>query len=68
MKLYSCSNCFQTKPETEFYPKRWRGYVGRQSRCKACNAEVVRGYTLRKKERLRRERWDRIYGRRKESA
>lgn len=36
-----CRNCFKTKPITEFYRKRPDGY---QYRCKACNAEVVRGY------------------------
>jgi hypothetical protein len=44
-----CSNCFKIKPVTEFYRKldRW------QSRCKACNAEVVYGYNYRAKLRLR---------------
>lgn len=41
-----CSNCFQWKPEYLFYRK----LDGYQSRCKACNAEVVKGYRLRKKE------------------
>ncbi len=38
-----CSNCFQVKPLAEFYKK----LSGFQSRCKACNAEVVRGYYAR---------------------
>lgn len=40
-----CSNCFQIKPLSEFYRKLKRY----QSRCKACNAEVVRGYMERKR-------------------
>jgi hypothetical protein len=40
-----CSNCFQTKPLSAFYRKLDRY----QSRCKACNTEVCKGYraTLR---------------------
>lgn len=57
--MKKCSNCFQMKDETQFYPKRIRRKDGtfleaRQSRCKACNAEVVAGYFQRAKERLRR--------------
>lgn len=41
-----CSNCFQVKKtETEFYRKLDRF----QSRCKACNAEVVRVYARKKR-------------------
>ena len=53
-KLRKCSNCFKEKPISEFYVKRWPSYrdgQGFQSRCKACNAEVVRGYHKRKRER-----------------
>lgn len=35
-----CSNCFKTKDESDFYRK----LDGLQSRCKACNNEVVAGY------------------------
>lgn len=46
--MKKCSNCFQQKPLTEFYTKKEKsGKIGRQSRCKACNAEVVRGYKQR---------------------
>ena len=61
--MKKCSNCFQLKPETAFYIKRWRAHVGRQSRCKACNAEVARTYSRRRRARLIAERWDRIFGR-----
>ena len=61
--MRKCSNCFQLKPDTEFYVKRWRSYVGRQSRCKTCNAEVVRGYCRRRRARLISERWARVFGR-----
>jgi hypothetical protein len=54
-----CSNCFQEKPDTEFYRK----LNGLQSRCKGCNAAVVRGYSRRRRSRLIAERWARIYGR-----
>lgn len=40
MATKKCSNCFQVKPVSEFYRK----LDGYQSRCKACNAEVVAGY------------------------
>lgn len=40
-----CSNCFVTKPHSEFYAKLDR----LQARCKACNAEVVAAYNDRKK-------------------
>lgn len=39
-----CSNCFKTKPVSEFY-RKLNHY---QSRCKACNAEVVAGYYERR--------------------
>jgi hypothetical protein len=56
-----CSNCFQEKPETEFYLRLRRDpSAGRQHRCKTCNAEVVRGYNHRRKARLIKERWARI--------
>lgn len=48
-----CSNCFKIKPVTEFYRKRAYGPNGRQSRCKECNNEVVRGYHERARERMR---------------
>lgn len=45
-----CGNCFETKSVSEFYPKREIGRkLSYQSRCKACNAEVVRGWKDRKK-------------------
>ena len=50
MSEKKCSNCFKIKPVSAFYPKRYRsGYTTTQSRCKDCNAEVVRGYMRRKK-------------------
>lgn len=62
MKMRSCSNCFQTKPESDFYPKR---PAGRQSRCKVCNTEVVRAYNRAKRARDVRDRWDVVHGRKK---
>lgn len=47
MRLKRCSNCFETKPVSEFYVCRTKKNY--QSRCKACNNEVVRGYYHRKK-------------------
>jgi len=45
--MKSCSNCFKILPATtEFF---YRKLSGLQSRCKACNAEVVRGYLRRKR-------------------
>lgn len=44
--MKKCSNCFKVLPLRMFYLKRPNG---RQSRCKLCNAEVVRGYVRRKK-------------------
>lgn len=38
-----CSNCFQTKPVSEFYRKKNRY----QARCKGCNAEVCFVYRNR---------------------
>lgn len=38
-----CSNCFELKEKSEFYPRRGHG-DGHQSRCKACHAEVMRGW------------------------
>lgn len=56
-----CTNCFQEKLETEFYLKLRRDpSAGRQSRCKACNAEVVRGYSKRKRVRTIAEGWARL--------
>ncbi len=49
--LFKCSNCFKHKPLHEFYEKRG-ARSGRQSRCKACNAEVVRGYQSRKRQEM----------------
>lgn len=40
-----CSNCFKVKPVDEFYKKLER----HQSRCKSCNAEVVRSYQSAKR-------------------
>lgn len=44
-----CSNCFEVKPVNNFY-KKLQSY---QSRCKECNAEVVRGYAKRLREKKR---------------
>lgn len=43
--MKKCSNCFQVKTLDSFYRKLER----HQARCKACNAEVVRGWKNRKK-------------------
>lgn len=43
--MKKCSNCFELKSLDSFYRKLER----HQSRCKACNAEVVRGYNDRAK-------------------
>lgn len=43
--MKKCSNCFKEKPLNEFYLKRPTGF---QSRCKACNNEVCKGYRKRK--------------------
>lgn len=43
-----CSNCFTVKNISYFY-RKLKSY---QSRCKSCNAEVVRGY----RKRLNREK------------
>jgi hypothetical protein len=32
-----CPDCRETKPVTEFYPRRLRGPNGRQSRCQTCS-------------------------------
>lgn len=45
-----CWNCFKTKKLEEFYPNRTKKQAY-QTRCKACNAEVMRGYMQRKRER-----------------
>lgn len=66
--MKSCSNCFQIKPDDQFYTRRQGGRLGRQSRCKACNAEVVRSYKRMKDDRDRQARWDAIYGRKKATA
>lgn len=55
--MKKCSNCFETKPVTEFYVKHTKlkdGTIrpGHQSRCKACNPEVVAGYHARARQRL----------------
>lgn len=47
--MKKCSNCFQTKPLDDFYVKRPSGH---QSRCKACNTEVVAGYKARAHQKL----------------
>lgn len=43
--MKKCSNCFEVKSLDQFYRKLDR----HQSRCKDCNAEVVRGYQNRKR-------------------
>lgn len=54
--MKKCSNCFQLKDLSEFYPKRHRYkdriYSTHQSRCKSCNAEVCAGYKERARWRL----------------
>lgn len=50
--MKKCSNCFKLKALTSFYVKRGFGH---QSRCKDCNAEVVRGYRERAKGRATEE-------------
>jgi hypothetical protein len=42
-----CPNCFQEKPESEFFPRRVGAKVRLQSRCRACNVEVVAGWRKR---------------------
>jgi hypothetical protein len=53
MKTRNCSNCFTEKPLTEFYAKRIKTRNGvrlsTQSRCKACNREVVLSYQVRRR-------------------
>jgi hypothetical protein len=40
-----CANCFQVKPITDFYLKRFPGRPEyRQARCKVCNKEVCAAY------------------------
>lgn len=56
MGTKKCSNCFQVKPLDQFYRKLNR----HQSRCKLCNAEVVRGYMQRRKEARIAERWRKL--------
>ena len=51
--MKKCLNCFHLKPLEDFYRK----LDGRQSRCKACNAEFVRGYNQRAKRKRIAERW-----------
>ena len=59
MKSKKCSNCFRVKFECEFYRK----CNGLQSRCKQCNAEVVRSYAQRKRRQVLQARWDKVYAR-----
>lgn len=51
--MKKCSNCFKQKPVEEFYTKRYRLggklYERYQSRCKSCNAEVVRFYANKRR-------------------
>lgn len=54
LSMKKCSNCFQVKSATEYYRKKER----LQSRCKACNAEVVAAYSKRAKQKKIQERWD----------
>lgn len=55
-----CSNCFRIKPLEQFHRKLER----HQSRCKACNAEVVASWMARYPRSYRACR-NRIYARRK---
>jgi len=57
-----CSNCFEFKDESEFYRKLQK----RQSRCKKCNAEVVRGYARRRKAKEIEAGWRTLDARRRE--
>jgi len=43
-----CTNCFKLKSKSEFYTRK--SHDGYQSRCKACNTEVVKGYRTRAKD------------------
>lgn len=52
--MKACSHCGEVKPLDSFYPSRARSPNGRQSRCKACNAEVLRSYRAARKERAMR--------------
>ena len=58
MKFKKCSNCFDSKPVSEFYVKRPSGY---QSRCKKCNPEVCKGYRERKKREVIDKRWTEMF-------
>ena len=46
-----CSNCFKIKPVEEFYVSRTKGPNRYQSRCKACNSEVVQGSRYRRQQK-----------------
>lgn len=63
MTSRKCRNCFQVKPLEAFYVKRWKGRIDHQYHCKACHAEVVRGYARAKRGREIQARWDRVFGR-----
>lgn len=63
-----CSNCFRLLPLSEFYSRRQKLSRNRvrlttQSRCKTCNAEVVRAYNKRVKAKRIQAGWDKLYGR-----
>ena len=50
MEAYKkCSNCFEFKTHAEFYTRVQSGKITTQSRCKACNAEVCKGWRERKR-------------------
>lgn len=66
--MRSCSNCFVIKELSEFYPRRQKMSRGRvrltyQSRCKGCNAEVVRAYNKRLQRRKIQAGWDKLFDR-----
>ncbi len=59
MSTKKCSNCFQLKSTEDFYTRKYLSKKGTQifpqSRCKACNSEVVRGWKMRWLEKQRKK-------------
>jgi hypothetical protein len=56
-----CWNCFKIKPESEFYVRRYLGKVGFQTRCKACNSEVVAAWRERSIRREIQKKFDELH-------
>lgn len=56
--MRTCTNCYQMKPYSEYY-KKLNGY---QYRCKKCNAEVVRAYNKRSREKKMALKWANLRG------